>query len=653
MAGAYRGFVVPRVFASRTAAEGSIPGQGDVALQVYENGEAVEYTRDDTGLSTDLIMADNSRWRREVVAADAILAVADAVSAAGAAVAAAQVATDAANAAALVAPAAADAIRAQVATDADRAEAAAAQVPAVQAEIAAPFQTAMLGSATVTRVDAVGNAIEVMRPTGLDAHMADEFWERAPVPASLSTPFEVVEGMDATATRLDAAGNAIEVMRADGLDAHMSSLFWQRGAAMLGAGTPGSAGLSTTEVQAVTVNGQSLTVSGDYTASVTVAAMRALRSDAALMLGGLQRSDGVPLTDVLGPRSFGYNTAPATGLVRAEPHPNVCGMPFPLAVAINPHRADLGLPQIPVVTTAHGISGTPIEQMDDDPLTGENTDTIIWGNYAYWYQQMQAAATAGGKTLRVPWHVMTHGTSAKGYPRGDYAAKWWSLQDDSLAHLEALGLPLPRYIITQSGGDAGTTTNGETWAVVDDQLDICEAGGAVLATPLYWYEISDNNVHPDAEAQALYCDTIAWAMAEVEAGRRWTITRPVATWDAVASVLVLDFASLREDEWLEAEDAAKYAASGGIGLGAAHLGFEAVGATITGLTLRGRTVRLACSAKPTAVQYAMQVQDMSIVAGNRYNAHRGLLRTSTRKPSKLVPGKLLVRAIPSFTLPIV
>ena len=91
MTGAYRGFVAPRVYASRTAAEGSIPGSGDTQLHVYEAGDAVEYTRDDTGLSTDLIMADNSRWRREatadaaVAAALAAQAAADAASAAVAA----------------------------------------------------------------------------------------------------------------------------------------------------------------------------------------------------------------------------------------------------------------------------------------------------------------------------------------------------------------------------------------------------------------------------------------------------------------------------------------------------------------------------------------------------------------------------------------
>lgn len=142
---------------------------------------------------------------------------------------------------------------------------------------------------------------------------------------------------------------------------------------------------------------------------------------------------------------------------------------------------------------------------------------------------------------------------------------------------------MPRYIMTQSGGDADTV--GDSWAVCDDQLDICEAGGAVLATPLYWYEIIDYNVHPDAEGITLFGETYAWAMAEVEAGRRWTISMPRATWDATTAVLVLDFDSLREDEWLVAEDAAKYTSSGGIGLGADALGFEVIGASINAIAL--------------------------------------------------------------------
>lgn len=42
MTGAYRGFASPRVYASRAAAEGSIPGSGDTQLHVYEAGCADE-----------------------------------------------------------------------------------------------------------------------------------------------------------------------------------------------------------------------------------------------------------------------------------------------------------------------------------------------------------------------------------------------------------------------------------------------------------------------------------------------------------------------------------------------------------------------------------------------------------------------------------
>ena len=110
--------------------------------------------------------------------------------------------------------------------------------------------------------------------------------------------------------------------------------------------------------------------------------------------------------------------------------------------------------------------------------------------------------------------------------------------------------------------------------------------------------------------------------------------------------IVLDFASLREDEALAIQDPAKY---GGVGIDG-FLGFQLIGGAITGVTLRGRTVIIDHTGAPSGIRYAMQSQDVSGNAGNRYNAHRGLLRTTLQKPSKLVPGRMLQRAVPSFTL---
>lgn len=538
----------------------------------------------------------------------------------------------------------------------DEAQARAEAIAGVVAPLGEPFATQVGSGMRVLRTDATGNAIEVWRDSGgLDAIMASEFWARGKagvgvtaLEAKVSAPSAAPVITDGWVMRTDQDGNAIEIMRPDGIDMIMSKQFWAR-AGVSGGGSMPAAGLSTTAVDIIATDGQSLTVSGDFTSSMTKSSWQTWRSDAALMLTGMRRGDGVPLTDVAGPRSQGYDTAtPATGMARAEP-PGAAALAFPVAVALNLHRADLGVPQVPVLTTSHGISGIPIEDMDASATTGAG-GTTVWGNVTYWSAEARRVIEAAGKTVRQPWHVWTHGTSAKAKARGEYAALWWSLRNATVAQWQSQGLPVPRYIMTQCGGDANTV--GDSWAVCDDQLDICEAGGAVLATPLYWYEIADNNVHPDAKGVTLFGETYAWAMAEVEAGRTWTLRRPRATWDATASVLVLDFDSLREDEWLVAEDAAKYAASGGVGLGADALGFEAVGAAITGVALRGRTARLSCSAQPTQVRYALQIQDMTGFAGNRFNAHRGLLRTSTRKPSKLVPGKMLVRAVPSFTIDI-
>ena len=295
-----------------------------------------------------------------------------------------------------------------------------------------PFYTFPSVNVNVLRTDELGRAIEVMRPTGLDAHMADEFWERAPEPAALSEPFAVVKGLGVTVMRVDDMGRAFEVMRQDGLDiAGMSQQFWTREAeaiadavaSHLDSGLLG--GLSTTAVDIVSINGQSLTVSADYTTTVTRAGMLARVSPANLMLAGLRRGDGVAIADTLGPRSQGYDTAtPSTGLVPAQPAVSIAGLPFAVATVLNDHRADAGAPQVPVLHSGHGISGIPIELMDDDPATGGKADTVVWNNLIYWSSEARRVVAAAGLTIRQPWYVWTHGTSAKSMLRGGYAAAW-------------------------------------------------------------------------------------------------------------------------------------------------------------------------------------------------------------------------------------
>ena len=192
-----------------------------------------------------------------------------------------------------------------------------------------------------------------------------------------------------------------------------------------------------------------------------------------------------------------------------------------------------------------------------------------------------------------------------------------------------------------------TNASPGNWAVVDDQMDLIEMGAAALATADYWYPIWDNQVHWDAHGTALAGETLAWAMAEVEAGRGWSIIRPRIV-SNTGGVLTLSFDSLRDDEQLEIEAATKY---NGEGIDA-YLGFqvEGAGAAITAVDVTGKRVSITYTGTPTAIKYARQIQDVSGFAGNKYTAHRGLLRTTLRKPSKFFPGEYLVRPIPSFTL---
>ncbi|MFB9223772.1 hypothetical protein ACFFUC_12435, partial [Paracoccus cavernae] len=197
----------------------------------------------------------------------------------------------------------------------------------------------------------------------------------------------------------------------------MSQDFWDRGRGKLQ--IEGGL-LSTTAVQLCGVNGQSLTVGGAFTATLTRAMLEALGGDHCLQLAGMQFSDAVPLADTLGPRSKGYNLSKAaTGFARAQTGSGASGMAFPAFALLNAHRRDLGLAQVPVVTSCHGIPGIAIEDMDADPATGSGTATV-WSNFSYWNAQARAVAEASGKAILPGWHLWDHGTSAKASPRGDY-----------------------------------------------------------------------------------------------------------------------------------------------------------------------------------------------------------------------------------------
>lgn len=551
------------------------------------------------------------------------------------------------------------AVTAEAAMRGDADTALALGIEEIDDEMSAPMEVILSDTTYWSQFDKGGHAVGGWDGTGYVSVLADRTLANA-APRIFAIPgLEIVEttteGQQMRGLEFDASGNAIWVWRYGsdgGFDGHFAQAFWDRARDKLDLDNLNGV-LSKTKLQAYTQMCQSLGVGGDFDAATTrdwvMAHAAELTPGGYLMLEGLYNIDGQTIyTD--GPRSKAYDrTRAATGLTPALPPLTAVSAPFPLAAALNAMRAEFDLPQIPIVTTAHGIPGIAIEEIDDDTATGTGA-TLIWDNMSWYYDELKRVATAAGLELEVRWHDWLHGTSAKSSARGVYLARLWDYHADFHALLTAKGISGPAVMVMgQPSGDANSTNDGATaWSCRDDVLDFCEQGGGVLATCEYWFEIADNNVHPAAKATILMQETRALRVAEAEAGLPVTIRRPGMS--IAGGVITLDFANLRQDEYLVMHDAAKYA---GVGIDQWG-GFELRGgsAIITGLTLMGHRARLTYTGTPASLHYCQQVQDVSANASNRYVAQRGLLRTSTVRPSKWFAGELLYRPIPAFNVTI-
>lgn len=495
--------------------------------------------------------------------------------------------------------------------------------------------------------------------SAVSAALAPALLRLSAAEAAIVAPFVTADGDEGRALMTDALGQAILIWLSGtdgGFDAHMSRAFWERGAEILGlsgGGGGGGGSLADDAVDLIGTQGQSLSVGGDFTpqnypASATprTAFLAAQRPGEALMLLGMQRGDNTPIVVLDQPRSQGYNeSVPATSFGDAVPSTTGLTAAWPIAVALNRYREELGLPQVPVATACHGVSGQLIENIDNDPNTGTVGYLTIWNNLRFWHQEARRLGIATGKKVRVPWHYWVHGTSAAGYEEGSYLTQLWKYKDDMQALMKTLGIEGPAgMLVSQSGGNTRIDSPGNQWHVVDEQLQFCEQGGGILTTPEYAYEIFDNNVHPDAHWVAQFAEVGARAAAETERGNRWTIGRPKV--QLMGSTMILNFDTLRPGEYLERHTATRYNGQGIDNF----LGFEAVGTTINSLTIRGQTVALECAAPPTGVRYAYQRQDVRSFANNRWNAHRGLLRTSDVWKSKILADVDLYRWINSFKI---
>ncbi|PZX57342.1 hypothetical protein [Cereibacter changlensis] len=458
--------------------------------------------------------------------------------------------------------------------------------------------------------------------------------------AEAQEPFTAPVSSEGAALLMDANGNALLGLRSTGLDYVPSRDLVARYAAALGV----EVGYSATRVQIIPVDGQSLSVGGEFTgATVTRAGVENFDTTGALELYGLKLANGNPI-GLRGPLSRGWDmTALPTGIGPARPHSRHITTGYVIGSVRNRYRAAAGLPLIPALVGSLGVPGAFIEALDKDSQVTDRgvAGDLIWRNKLWWHDQ--AKRLLAGKAYEIPWLVWLHGTSSgkAGDAAGHYLGKMRAYFDDFRAMLAAKGITgLARVILMQDAAD--TDTSALPWHVVDEHLQFCEEGSAVLAGPLYPYEVWDDNVHPSADQTILFGEVIAWAMAEVEAGRQWTIRRPVAS--ISGNVLSLHYASLREDEVLTAHDAAKY---GGVGI--SNLGFEMEGATITGVSVAGHTIRIGFSGTPTQVRYAHQRRNAT-GAGNKFTAHRGLLRTSLSRTAEMLPDQRIHRWSPSYII---
>lgn len=524
-------------------------------------------------------------------------------------------------------------------------------------------------------LDGNDNAIAMWSESGLN--FVPDPAVATPIAAAIGETYQTLVGEPIV---LDADDNALLTKRPDGLDFIPSSELQQRLGAIPNEAPAGSiyaryeggnliygqrlndgsvdefevvGGNAITRIdnqptlQLITVQGQSLSIGAPFT---TPANAVDITDEDAFILDGLLRADGVTPIDVRGQLQFGYDeTTSATGIAPVDWAGTVAAplatAAAPMAASLNDMRRAVGAPRGTVLTVCHGFSGVRWELIDDDPATqfGGDSSTLIWDSLVYYHDQAKALVEGQGMAITCPWHVMVHGTSAK----GDASPTYYDFLVDYIADYRAMLSTAAisgdaRFILTQSGADV-TTNDGDIWEVKEDQLRFCQEGRGVLAAPLYAYPIWDNNVHPDGESTMLFAEVMSRAIAEEDAGQRWATLGPL--WHELNGNTVTIGLDRRADEILMEHDSAKY---GGEGIDS-FLGFEATGAIITLVEVLGDRVRVTCDAVPTEIRYAFQEQDTSGFVGNAYPAHRGLLRTSYTWKSKW-SNEDLYRWVPSFKI---
>lgn len=660
----YRGFVAPRVYASHTAAAGSIPGTGDVSIMVYEGGQPVEYFRDESGQSTDLIMADNTRWRREAQPDDVLAAAVQAQASAASAVLAAGNAQTAAASVADIADNAADAIRAQVAEDADRAEVAAVGVADTKDKLDRIDQGDALLDDT-TRVVALEGHGDLIRVGGaglqmvVDPMVADQTFETHGVALG---PLLADGGRDMIVTeagslaRVYPDGMAIK-LRPDPAEITVEN-----------AGHSGILAVDTFD----TLRGQSLPtaqVAGATRKAIIISVYGQSNADATEMDDPLiWTAPPMPrhvlmLNDVSGARGGlrGYLgvAAPAAtgGLVPARESAVVVGGKYVQSygtAAAAKLNALAGAPFRMFAVRSSAVGG--------NKLVGDTAGQGIWQDstgartqpWLNWTRDLKGCKDgleSLGYEVEAVHICFTHQESDWQTPRATYASQFAGMkaERDALLATDLPGIPV-RWFCDQASG-SGLRAGGYEGGAWPSRLAIVDAalaGDMTMVMPRYHMRFGFNggtreDIHHAHYDRILQGETYAHAMREVMDDREWRCPRALAAAVSGNSV-VIDFDSLMplvlDPTFAKVRDDMGFTVNGGA-------------IAVTDVRLTGqRQVTVTCSAQPVgSIAYAFRTQDAQDVS-DEWPISTGALRDAWQAPSLFLPGERLIRAALGFSLPL-
>ena len=269
-------------------------------------------------------------------------------------------------------------------------------------------------------------------------------------------------------------------------------------------------------------------------------------------------------------------------------------------------------------------------------LQGANTG-YIYNNSNYMISE--AARLYSSKIVERVVMAISIGTSDRADLSGVY---YGELQQALTQHRALLTTAFPSAAVTeiiyQSPGRMDTTV--DPWEnVINAEYDLATLRNSILV-PLYPFEATGFNEHPDAIQGTLYGETAAWAITQVLSGKKWTINKP--TISVVDNLIILDYnSSLNSDETLSFLPDTYY------DVAPANKGFELVGGTITSVNFSNKTIVLTFTGTPTKVRYANQRQ---VITGQRHFGFRGTCITSNTKQSAMFPDRTLYKHLPAFEI---